>query len=182
MRDDRNPAEAIKAKRRKAAHVSWSRTADRAARTRPGAEAALALVAASVDPEHRMSPEARELAIESALKAHFVGMAIKSHEARRVHAQAAANARWASKRASEAEGAAERARAERRKPGRPRLPRDAEGRIIRGTTTNGSAPPEPRKRGRPRLPRDEEGKIIRPVKEAVNDDSGDDCEIVSAAE
>ena len=79
----------------KAAHLSWAATADRTARTRPGNEAALAKVAASVDPEGLMSPEARELAIESAIKAHYVDLALRSAAVRRARSRRANGSRVA---------------------------------------------------------------------------------------
>lgn len=69
-----------------AAHESWARTQDRAARTEAARRAAEERFEALVDPEGRMSPEARRKAAESARKAHYRRMALNSAAVRRAKA------------------------------------------------------------------------------------------------
>ncbi|MDQ0377973.1 hypothetical protein [Amycolatopsis thermophila] len=66
-----------------AAHTSWAKTTDRAARTAPARRAALARFEKQVDPEGRMTPRQRADAAESARKAFFLALAAKSAAARR---------------------------------------------------------------------------------------------------
>src|SRR6266516_1250844 len=53
------------------AHVSWARTPDRAARTRPARQAFLARFEAEVDPDGVLSAEERAVRAEHAMKAHM---------------------------------------------------------------------------------------------------------------
>jgi hypothetical protein len=53
------------------AHVSWARTSDRAARTRPAREAFIARFEAEVDPDGTLSIQERALRAEHAMKAHM---------------------------------------------------------------------------------------------------------------
>ncbi len=66
-----------------AAHTSWANTVDPAARTAPARQAALDRFEKQVDPDGTMAPHERARRAESARKAHFLKMALKSHEARR---------------------------------------------------------------------------------------------------
>lgn len=66
-----------------AAHTSWAKTPDRAART-ANARAALATkFEQQVDPEGVLAPEERARRAEHARKAHFARLALKSAQARR---------------------------------------------------------------------------------------------------
>ena len=66
-----------------AAHESWANTADRSARTAPARKAALAKFEKQVDPDGKLSPAERARRAESARKAHFKRLALKSAQARR---------------------------------------------------------------------------------------------------
>lgn len=67
---------------RLAAHHSWARTADRAARTRAAREAFMRRFEEQVDPEGKMSPAERLRGAEQARKAHFAKLALRSSRAR----------------------------------------------------------------------------------------------------
>ena len=66
-----------------AAHESWARTPDRAARTAPARAALMAKFEAQVDPEGTLSPAERAVRAEHARKAHFARLALKSAQSRR---------------------------------------------------------------------------------------------------
>jgi hypothetical protein len=74
-------------RKRAAAHDSWAATPDRAARTRPGRDARLARLEAKVDPERKLSPEARRKAAQSARRAHMLRISALGVEARRAKSQ-----------------------------------------------------------------------------------------------
>jgi hypothetical protein len=74
---------------RMAAHVMWSQTPDRAARTAPARRAALDRFEKAVDPDGILDPAERALRAASARKAHFTQMAYRSVRARRAKAQLA---------------------------------------------------------------------------------------------
>jgi len=65
-----------------AAHESWSRTPDRAARTAPARKAQLDRFKDLVDPDGTMPESVREEMAESARKAHYRRMAMKSAKVR----------------------------------------------------------------------------------------------------
>lgn len=65
------------------AHKSWSRTADRTARTAPGTAASMARFERIVDPDGVLPAEERARRAESAKKAYFAELARKSAAARR---------------------------------------------------------------------------------------------------
>jgi len=65
------------------AHESWARTDDRPARTANARRAFLARFEHQVDPDGRLSPAERERRAESARKAYFARLALKSAAARR---------------------------------------------------------------------------------------------------
>lgn len=67
-----------------AAHTSWARTDDRAARTAPARQAALDRFERQVDPEGLLLPAERAKRAESARKAYFAALALKSAKARRI--------------------------------------------------------------------------------------------------
>ena len=66
-----------------AAHESWVKTTDRAARTANARKAFLDRFEQQVDPDGQMTPAERAKAAESARKAHFARLALKSAQARR---------------------------------------------------------------------------------------------------
>jgi len=66
-----------------AAHISWSRTTDRNARTRPAREAFLRRFEREVDPNGVLSPAERSRRAQHALRAHMLDLAKRSVAARR---------------------------------------------------------------------------------------------------
>jgi hypothetical protein len=73
---------------RAASHLSWAKTTDRAARTLPGREAALANLEAELDPDGLMSPKDRRKAAINAQKAHMNAMSAKGVAARQAKRRA----------------------------------------------------------------------------------------------
>ncbi len=71
---------------RQAAHVSWARTPDAAARTAPARERFLDRFEREVDPDGTLEPAERARRAEHARKAYFTGLALKSARARRQRA------------------------------------------------------------------------------------------------
>jgi hypothetical protein len=69
--------------RRIAAEVSWARTRDRTARTRPGREAFLKRFEKEVDPHGILSPEERRQRAEHAKRAYMLQLAKRSAAARK---------------------------------------------------------------------------------------------------
>jgi hypothetical protein len=65
------------------AHGSWARTENRSARTLPAREAAWDRFEKEVDPEGKLPRAQRAAMAESARKAHFKRMALKSAQVRR---------------------------------------------------------------------------------------------------
>ena len=65
------------------AHVSWANTDDRAARTAPARKALLDKFEKEVDPDGNLAPAERAKRAESAKKAYFARLALKSAQARR---------------------------------------------------------------------------------------------------
>ena len=55
-----------------AAEISWARTSDRSARTRPAREAFLRRFEREVDPEGKLPPDERRRRAEHALRAHML--------------------------------------------------------------------------------------------------------------
>lgn len=75
---------------RAAAHVSWSRTTDRAARTAPARKAALDRFERMVDPDGVLDDETRRKQALAAKRAYFQQLAYRSSRARgRSHGGAA---------------------------------------------------------------------------------------------
>lgn len=68
---------------RMAAHMSWANTSDRTARTEPGRKALRSKFEREVDPEGVLPEAERQRRAESARKAHFTRLALKSAQARR---------------------------------------------------------------------------------------------------
>lgn len=66
-----------------AAHESWSRTPDRAARTAAARKALFDKFEQQVDPDSSLPPAERAKRAEHARKAHFKRLALKSAQARR---------------------------------------------------------------------------------------------------
>lgn len=65
------------------AHKSWENTSDRAARTAPARKAAEARFGRQVDPDGVLDPLVRAQRAESARKAYFAELALKSVQSRR---------------------------------------------------------------------------------------------------
>ena len=55
-----------------AAEISWARTSDRSARTRPAREAFLRRFEHEVDPEGKLPPDERRRRADHALRAHML--------------------------------------------------------------------------------------------------------------
>ncbi|MGW4365430.1 hypothetical protein ACWEKT_07270 [Nocardia takedensis] len=66
-----------------AAHESWARTSDRAARTAKAREALLTKFDRLVDPDGLLSAEERTYRAAQARKAHYSRLALRSAQARR---------------------------------------------------------------------------------------------------
>jgi hypothetical protein len=64
-----------------AAHVSWAKTADPAARTAPARQAFAEKFADQIDPNHELPPEERARRGEQARRAYYKLMALKSSKA-----------------------------------------------------------------------------------------------------
>jgi hypothetical protein len=70
--------------RRIAAEISWSRTADRSACTRPAHQAFLSRFEKEVDPDGTLPPAERQQRAEHAMRAYMLRLAKRSAAARRV--------------------------------------------------------------------------------------------------
>jgi len=68
---------------RVAAHESWAKTPDRAARTAPARKALLDRFEREVDPKGELTPAERAVRAEHARKAYFARLAFKSAQSRR---------------------------------------------------------------------------------------------------
>ncbi|WP_216917815.1 hypothetical protein [Nocardia noduli] len=66
-----------------AAHESWAKTPDRAARTAKARDALLSKFDRLVDPDGLLSPEERAYRAKQARKAHYTRLALKSASTRR---------------------------------------------------------------------------------------------------
>jgi hypothetical protein len=66
-----------------AAEISWARTRDRAARTRPAREAFLMRFEKEVDPDGALPPEERRQRAEHAKRAYMLQLAKRSAAARK---------------------------------------------------------------------------------------------------
>ena len=69
--------------RRIAAEVSWSRTVDRSARTRPARQAFLKRFEKEVDPNGELPPDERRQRAEHALRAYMLRLAKRAVAARK---------------------------------------------------------------------------------------------------
>jgi hypothetical protein len=67
---------------RAAAHASWAKTTDRAARTAAARRAALARFERQVDPDGVLEPDERQRLAESARRSYFRYLALRSSRAR----------------------------------------------------------------------------------------------------
>jgi hypothetical protein len=65
-----------------AAHASWAKTTDRAARTEPARRAALARFERQVDPDGVLEPLERQRLAQSARRSYFRYLALRSSRAR----------------------------------------------------------------------------------------------------
>lgn len=84
---------AVSLKRAAAAHASWARTEDRAARTAPAHRVFNQRFENQVDPEGLLDPRERAVRAEHARRAYYLALAAKSVEARRRKASATRKAR-----------------------------------------------------------------------------------------
>ena len=75
-----------------AAHESWARTPDRAARTAPARAALMARFEHEVDPDGSLPQAERQRRAQHLRKAHFARLALKSAQARRRAREFAAEA------------------------------------------------------------------------------------------
>jgi hypothetical protein len=69
--------------KRIAAEVSWSRTADRKARTKPARDKFLERFEHEVDPDMKLSPKERQRRAEHAKRAYMLRLAKRSARARK---------------------------------------------------------------------------------------------------
>lgn len=88
------------------AHTSWANTADRSKRTAPARNAMLAKFEHQVDPEKKLLPAERAKRAESAKRAYFQRLALKSAQSRRRAKEATAIAEAADTELREAGGVA----------------------------------------------------------------------------
>jgi hypothetical protein len=65
-----------------AAHSSWAKTANRTVRTEPARRAALSRFEREVDPDEQLDPDERRRRAESARRAYFRYLAMRSVRAR----------------------------------------------------------------------------------------------------
>jgi len=73
------------AQARAGAHRSWSRTADRSARTAPARAASLARFEREVDPDGVLTEQERSRRAESAMRAYFTELSIRAAQVRRAN-------------------------------------------------------------------------------------------------
>ncbi|MFF0658151.1 hypothetical protein [Micromonospora tulbaghiae] len=71
-----------------ASNTYWANCPDRAAHTAPGRRAAMARFERQVDPDGTLPPDERARRAESARKAYFAKLALKSAQVRRANAAA----------------------------------------------------------------------------------------------
>ncbi len=69
--------------KRIAAHISWSRTVDRKARTKPGRDKFLERFEREIDPDGTLPPRERQQRAEHAKRAYMLRLAKRSALARR---------------------------------------------------------------------------------------------------
>lgn len=73
------------------AHRSWSRTADRTARTEPARRAAAAQYEKQADPDGILSPEERALRAEHLRRARMAELSLRAAQARKAKRQSPEN-------------------------------------------------------------------------------------------
>lgn len=95
-----------------AAHTSWSKTPDRTARTEPARQGMQARFEREIDPDGTLPPAERARRAESARKAYFLGLSLKSARARREAAEARASIPRLKRQAAETAADLERQAAE----------------------------------------------------------------------
>lgn len=71
------------------AHTKWALTEDRSAATQPARDALLRKFEDQVDPGRRLPPEERAKRAESARRAHYQRLALKSAQVRRAKSKSA---------------------------------------------------------------------------------------------
>jgi hypothetical protein len=71
--------------RRIAAEISWSKTSDRSARTKPARDTFISRFERLVDPDGTLPPDERRRRAQHALRAHMLRLAKRSAMARRAH-------------------------------------------------------------------------------------------------
>lgn len=71
---------------RLASNTYWAQCPDRAAHTAPGRRAAMERFERQVDPDGKLPPEERARRAESARKAYFAKLALRSAQVRRANA------------------------------------------------------------------------------------------------
>lgn len=69
--------------KRIAAEISWSRTGDRSARTKPARDAFLRRFEREIDPDNKLPPDERRRRAQHAMRAHMLRLAKRSIRARR---------------------------------------------------------------------------------------------------
>jgi hypothetical protein len=69
--------------RRIAAEISWSRTYDRSARTRPAREAFMRRFEREVDPDGKLPPDQRRRLADNAMRAYMLRLAKRAVTARK---------------------------------------------------------------------------------------------------
>jgi hypothetical protein len=77
-----NPAER-RLRSQYGAHLSWARTENRSARTLPARLALMEKFEREVDPDNQLTPAERAKRAESARKAYYAALALKSAQVRR---------------------------------------------------------------------------------------------------
>jgi hypothetical protein len=70
--------------RRIAAEISWSRTYDRSARTRPAREAFMRRLEREVDPDGKLPPDQRRRLADHAMRAYMLRLAKRAVIARQI--------------------------------------------------------------------------------------------------
>ncbi|GAA3357948.1 MULTISPECIES: hypothetical protein [Saccharopolyspora] len=83
MSDGEFTASQRRRRARRAAHISWANTSDRAARTQPGTQAFLSRFEHQVDADGVLAPEERAERARHARQAHMLKLAELSARARR---------------------------------------------------------------------------------------------------
>ena len=83
MPSKKKPDTAVSLNRAAAAHASWARTEDRAARTAPSHRVFNQRFENQVDPDRLLDPHERAIRAEHARRAYYLALAAKSVKSRR---------------------------------------------------------------------------------------------------